>query len=378
MIKERKNKSIFKTYFIYFVCLIVFVFVRIGYNDSWLFQGLAGNKLDIAATLLIQVFIMFLLPLTLYCLLIKVTPKQVFKTSNYYKINFNVLLISLAIGVLAFVINIVISTMFSGIISIIGYRQPTYFGTSEPYTNTTFYVQILTIAILPSLCEEFLHRGLLLQGTKHIGFKRSIVLSGVLFGLIHFNINQVFFAIILGMLLGLVAVVSKNIWPAVIIHFVNNMIGVYLEFAAHNGYWGKNFYTKINDYFLGHRFFSAFLFIFVLLIIITAILSLLIYLLYRHSILKNVEYAINKAYSKIENYKKNAPIKLNENEEVRYLLETTTTLSLNVEEMKSPIDIVLPKQTSVYKSTFKDNIFLVSAIVLGAVVTLFTFIWGLF
>ena len=93
------------------------------------------------------------------------------------------------------------------------------------------------VAVLPGFCEEFLHRGIVLQGIKHAGFKKAIVISSLLFGLIHFNIQQCFYAFIVGMIMGFVSVVAKNIFPAIIIHFTNNAISVYLEYASVRGWW---------------------------------------------------------------------------------------------------------------------------------------------
>ena len=59
------------------------------------------------------------------------------------------------------------------------------------------------------------------------------------------------------------------------------------------------------------------------------------------------------------------------------MLESNTTLNLNYEEMKSPIDIVLPKQKNIFKPQLEDNLFLISAMVLGGLITFFTFLWGL-
>ena len=73
------------------------------------------------------------------------------------------------------------------------------------------FVELLLVAILPAFCEEFIHRGVLLQGIKHAGFKKAIVISSLMFGLIHFNIQQFFYAFIIGLILGFVSVVAKNI-----------------------------------------------------------------------------------------------------------------------------------------------------------------------
>lgn len=107
----------------------------------------------------------------------------------------------------------------------------------------TFLIQLNTVAILPAICEEFLHRGVLLNGLKEIGIKKAILISSLMFGLLHFNINQFFYATILGMLMALVSVVSKSIYPAMIIHFTNNAISVYLSSAESYGWFGKTFIT---------------------------------------------------------------------------------------------------------------------------------------
>ena len=135
--------------------------------------------------------------------------------------------------------NIVVSSIFSGIIGFTGYRTPLTFETqpTPDWGLTSFLINVLLVAVLPAFCEEFLHRGLLLQGTKHIGFKRAIVISSVLFGLIHFNIGQVSYAIVLGLVLGFASVVAKNLWVPIIMHFVNNFIAVYLDFAEANGWF---------------------------------------------------------------------------------------------------------------------------------------------
>ena len=59
------------------------------------------------------------------------------------------------------------------------------------------------------------------------------------------------------------------------------------------------------------------------------------------------------------------------------MLENQTTLNLNFEEMRSPIDMVLPKQNNLIKPKEYDNLFLIASFVLGTLVTIFTFVWGL-
>jgi drug/metabolite transporter (DMT)-like permease len=55
------------------------------------------------------------------------------------------------------------------------------------------------------------------------------------------------------------------------------------------------------------------------------------------------------------------------------LLENNTLLNLDFKPMDNPIDIVLPKERSRYKSTRRDRVFMWGAIIMGGLVTIFTY-----
>jgi membrane protease YdiL (CAAX protease family) len=372
---EQKKKSIFKTYMIYFIAMVLFCVVRIMANTDWL-SNVGNVWSDIIYTGIIQVVVMFLIPFLMYMLFINVPPKSVFKTVNFSKINFSTVLVSIGLGVVIFLMNIVVSSIFSGIIGFTGYRTPLTFETqpTPDWGITSFLLNVLLVAVLPAICEEFLHRGLLLQGTKHIGFTKSIIISSVLFGLIHFNIAQVSYAIVLGLVLGFASVVAKNLWVPIIMHFVNNFIAVYLDFAEANG-WLLGDYNVWLQKLAGMDFWIVCLICFIALSIIALLLFYFIMILFRQSILKKVNKAIQKVYSKDQNLT-DEPVLINKGKVIHEMLENNTMINLNYEEMKSPFEIVMPKQKIVYTPNFKDNIFLICSFVLGGLITLFTFVWG--
>ena len=373
--REQNKKSIFKTYLIYFIVMVLFCSVRIISSLDML-NKIPNPWNDILFTGLIQVVIMFVVPFILYMLFLRVTPKQVFKTCNYSKTNFSTIGISFALGVILFLINLVVSSIFNGFIDFTGYQTPFYFGEiiQNDYSIGAFFLNVLLVAILPAICEEFLHRGLLLQGTKHMGFGKAIIISSICFGLIHFNIGQVAYAIVLGLIMGFASVVAKNIWVPVIMHFTNNFIAVYLEFASANGWFLGDYVAWINS--LGQfKLLVVCVICFVVLSIISLALFYLIGLLYRQSIVKKVNQAIEKVYVDDNNYG-DQPVLIDKNKIVHEMLENNTMINLNYEEAKNPIEVVMPKQKVVYKPTFKDNIFLICSLFLGGLITLFTFVWG--
>ncbi len=63
----------------------------------------------------------------------------------------------------------------------------------------------------------------------------AIVLSSLLFGFLHVLLSlfqQLFGATILGLVLGLLAVRTRSLWPGVLFHFINNALGVLTAEAA--------------------------------------------------------------------------------------------------------------------------------------------------
>ena len=66
-----------------------------------------------------------------------------------------------------------------------------------------------------------------------------------------------------------------------------------------------------------------------------------------------------------------------ETKQIQEIQETSVTLNLYSPPIESPLATMIPKQPEIYKSNFKDNIFLYGSLLLGFLVTIFTLIWGL-
>ncbi len=378
-----KKTKLFKVYLVYFISVVIFCGIKIA-NSKGLFNPLHPQIFDIVYTCIIQIGLMFVLPLCLYTLLInhKQGPVGTLQTARlHHKISFKVVLISFGIGILAFFINIAVSTLFSGLLNFIGYSKPITNANSGPvYADifsewVEFIIQIGLVAVLPAFCEEFLHRGLLMHGIKQIGIKKAMVISSLMFGLLHFNINQFFFSFVLGLLMSLVVVVSKSLYTSIIIHFTNNAISVYLTYAELNGWWGGNFYTYLNNFLSGSNPVITFIACFTFLALIVVLLIVFISKMFKYQSQTKVKRAIDSAYA--DGAYSSAPIYYGDKAVLEDMSESNTTLNLNYEEMKSPIDIVLPKEDNVYKPNLFDNMFLLSSLAISGFITLFTFLWGI-
>lgn len=95
-----------------------------------------------------------------------------------------------------------------------------------PKTVTAALMMYLSTAVTPALFEEFALRGVVLQSLRRYGDWFAIIVSSVLFALMHGNAVQVPFALLVGLMLGYVAVATGSLWPGIIIHFLNNSVSV--------------------------------------------------------------------------------------------------------------------------------------------------------
>ncbi len=92
----------------------------------------------------------------------------------------------------------------------------------------TFLMNLLIVAVLAAVGEEFLFRGVL-QNIFGKVFKNPHVVIwtvALIFSLVHFQFYGFFARILLGAYLGYLLYYSKSIWLPILAHFTNNAIGV--------------------------------------------------------------------------------------------------------------------------------------------------------
>lgn len=106
----------------------------------------------------------------------------------------------------------------------------------------SIFITVLAVGIVVPFTEEFLFRGVVQKTlSKGMSIKSAIILQGVLFGVYHFNLIQGLYATLLGIVYGYVTYKCKSLWPAVIMHVVNNsiaIVGSYILPSSLNNIWG--------------------------------------------------------------------------------------------------------------------------------------------
>ncbi|MEN8904854.1 MAG: CPBP family intramembrane glutamic endopeptidase [Clostridiales bacterium] len=90
--------------------------------------------------------------------------------------------------------------------------------------NTNLILSILVIGILGPIFEEILLRGIIQNEiNKNLNIYLSITIQALIFSIIHGNIVQSSYALILGLVIGFTYYISKSIWTPIIIHATINL-----------------------------------------------------------------------------------------------------------------------------------------------------------
>ncbi len=94
--------------------------------------------------------------------------------------------------------------------------------------NTFDYVTIgFTVFLLGPVVEEALFRGFLQRWLEHNkGVTSGVLVASAVFAAVHFNIYQVIPILLMATILGAMTWRTESIWPAVIVHSVNNGLGL--------------------------------------------------------------------------------------------------------------------------------------------------------
>lgn len=84
-------------------------------------------------------------------------------------------------------------------------------------------ILLLYVGVIAPVCEEICFRGVFANGFKGITtLLNAALVSAMMFGLFHMNLNQTAYAFVLGFIFVIVNVASGSIWTSVIMHVAIN------------------------------------------------------------------------------------------------------------------------------------------------------------
>ncbi len=121
-----------------------------------------------------------------------------------------------------------------------------------------FAVLFFAIAILPPIVEELGFRGIMLQNYRESGVWSGILLSALLFGLMHMNLNQMLYAFVLGILMALLVEATNSIFSSMLMHFLingSNVLMMYSSFQAAEGSTQELYDASLAELGISHEMF---------------------------------------------------------------------------------------------------------------------------
>lgn len=157
------------------------------------------------------------------------------------KPNWIVVLISIALGLLClFGFNYFIGLFDHIIYKVFGVVAGTL---SVSNTWWAFILCAIFVALIPAIVEELIFRGVIFNGLKEkLSVTKAVLLSAIIFALMHMSISQLVYQFAIGILFALVCHITGSTLYSIIIHFVNNFTVLVISFIDANAFsvskWG--------------------------------------------------------------------------------------------------------------------------------------------
>lgn len=99
---------------------------------------------------------------------------------------------------------------------------------------TALMINLLAMAVIPAICEEFAFRGVLqvqlARATRNVHL--GVWLTAIFFSFIHLQFYGFLPRVLLGAFFGYLVVHTGSIWTAVIAHFINNATVVFANYVS--------------------------------------------------------------------------------------------------------------------------------------------------
>lgn len=210
--------------------MLIIVFVSRGactillslMTSSGFFDGMSVNNSYLIQSLFSFLFL-YIIPIIGVILLFK--PKgmcgRVYKKPEFFS---NAMLAFPAMYGLAIMTNLLTMLVSMIFTETDLYRSFNTVNDLKPDTMFCAMVLLFQLVVIAPIFEEFWYRGVVMEALRPFGNGFAIILSGLLFGLTHANLSQFFYATVLGICLGYIAVSTKSILTTTLMHAMFNGI----------------------------------------------------------------------------------------------------------------------------------------------------------
>lgn len=201
--------------------MIVIILIGVGS----IFVALIIDLLQLSSqySIVISEILFLVIPTAVYFLVTKLPVK---KTLRLNALSFPAIMISFIIGILIFPMSLFLANLSQ--LFFHNYLQDAFVSMqSMPLLGF-----IGTIAVTPAICEELTMRGVLFSGYSKIDIKKAALMNGLFFGIIHLNLQQFFYAFVIGVIFTYMVHATKSLYSSMIAHFACNGISALISYFA--------------------------------------------------------------------------------------------------------------------------------------------------
>lgn len=123
------------------------------------------------------------------------------------------------------------TSFFAVIMAIFGYSISSP-DVGLPMGVTGITMTVVQVVFVAALIEELALRGYTMGHLRRYGNGFAILVSAIMFGLIHGNLVQAPFALISGLAIGYFTIRTESIWTGILIHAGNNLFSVVISYVG--------------------------------------------------------------------------------------------------------------------------------------------------
>lgn len=169
-----------------------------------------------------------------FLLIYKSRKKNVKEELQIVKTSKSNIIIGIGLGISAWLFN----TGFISLVQEVGLLKEHFLimeNMLAPLSEGSIFISLLTVGIVAPFTEEFIFRGVIFKTlNKNISTLGTIIIQALFFGIFHGNLIQGIYATLLGVVLGYITYRTRSLWPAIIIHIINNTIATISPFILNN------------------------------------------------------------------------------------------------------------------------------------------------
>jgi len=209
-------------FFVFAVLFVIFQFILIFLTAIYGGEFLYKNVYKI---LLINEYVLILIPVLVYSLIKKLDFKEVFRLN---RLGFLPAVLIFLLSVPAYLVALMLNNAVIYLLQFLG--DVPYQPMPVPQNPAELIVEIAIVAVSPAICEELLHRGILLRAYENRGSMKAVVITSIYFGIFHFDVTNLLGPIFLGLLIGYYVIRTNSIFAGVLAHFLNNAIAVLSQY----------------------------------------------------------------------------------------------------------------------------------------------------